>query len=96
MATMHRPVPIPGELIETIRSYPVSREIEHCGIRFSLSPFEFQAQCPQCGTVIKVRSLSGVAEIEDVFDAVLEWMNQPGANEVANRRQAAIAEDEET
>jgi hypothetical protein len=51
-------------------------------------------ECPRCGVRIKVRSFSAIPEIEDVFDAVFEWMNQEGAREVAERRQATLAAEE--
>jgi hypothetical protein len=88
-------VEIPGGLIEGLRTFPVRREVEHCGQVFAVSPFEFYAACPQCGTRIKVRSCSGVLEIEDVFDAVFEWLRRPGAQELMRRRQQVMAEDED-
>ena len=85
---------ITPDLLEAIRSFPAEREVEHCGVRFKTSPFEFYAECPRCGTRMKLRSFSGVGEIEDVFDAVFEWMNQPVAEEAARRRRLAL-EDED-
>lgn len=90
--TPHR-IDVPSDLIEALRTFPREREIEHCGARFVASPFDFYATCPHCGTRIKLRSFSAVNEIEDVFDAVFEWMNQPGAAELARRRQQVIEED---
>ncbi|SRR5579884_1612735 len=86
---------ISQDLLDAVRTLPVRREIEHCGTRFSVSPFDFYAECPGCGSRLKVRSYSGVLELEDVFDAFFEWLNQPGAQEVARRRQEIIAEDAE-
>src|SRR2546422_711621 len=63
------------------------------GTRFAVSPFDIYAVCPRCGTRLKVRALSAVTEIEDVFDAVFEWMNSPAGREAAARRQREIAED---
>jgi hypothetical protein len=80
-------------LLEAIRTFPVRREVEHCETRIIVPPFDFYADCPRCGTRIKVRSFSGVGEIEDVFDAVFEWMNQPKAQEEALRRQLAFKEE---
>jgi hypothetical protein len=40
-----------------------------------------------------MRSFSAVTEIEDVFDAVFEWLNRPEAQELARRRQREIAND---
>jgi hypothetical protein len=84
---------IPAGLLDAIRSFPLEREVEHCGIRTKVSPFDCYAQCPQCGAHIKVRSFSGVDEVEDVFDAVFEWMNRPMAQEVVRRRLNALEED---
>src|SRR5437016_4816970 len=86
-------VNIPWSLVEEIKAFPVRREVEHCGTMFDVSPFAFYAECPHCGTRIKVRSNSGVTETEDVFDAVFEWMNQPGAAEAVRERQQVIAAD---
>jgi hypothetical protein len=88
-------VDVPAGLLEEIRSFPVKREVEHCGHTFCVSPFDFYAECPQCHTRIKVRSFSGVTEIEDVFDAVFEWMARPGAEEIVRRRQQVMKDDEE-
>ncbi len=86
-------IDIPEGLVDAIRSFPAEREIEHCGRRITFSPFDVYARCPQCGTRIKVRSFSATTEIEDVFDAFFEWLNRPGAREVANRRQQALQND---
>ncbi len=85
---------ISTDLIEAIRAFPVRRETEHCGTRIATDPFDFYVQCPRCGARIKVRSFTAVPEIEDVFDAVFEWMNQAGAAEAAKRRQAALSAEE--
>ena len=87
------PIVVPSDLIESIRSFPGERIVEHCGARWTVSPFDIYATCPHCGAPIKVRSFSGCPEIEDVFDAVFEWMNQPGAEELVRQRRQAIAED---
>jgi hypothetical protein len=83
------------ELVDAIKSFPVRRTIEHCGASISASPFDFYADCPTCGARIKVRSFSAATEIEDVFDAVFEWMNNPAAREVAARRRQEIEADRE-
>jgi len=41
-----------------------------------------------------VRAFSAPAEIEDVIDAVLLWLNQPEAEELARRRQFVLAGDD--
>src|SRR5258708_7960116 len=66
-----------ANLLEAIRTYPLQREVEHCGQRFLVSPFDVYTECPHCRSRIKIRSFSGVTELEDVFDAVFEWLNQP-------------------
>jgi hypothetical protein len=85
---------VSADLLQAIRAFPVRREIEHCGARIAVDPFEFYAVCPHCGSRIKVRSFAATPEIEDVFDAVFEWMNQEGTPEVAKRRQLALAAEE--
>jgi len=89
----HPPIELSTDLIEAIRSFPPRREVEHCGSRFAVSPFDIYAVCPGCGTQLKVRALSAVPEMEDVFDAVFEWMNSSAGREAAARRQREIAED---
>ena len=89
-------VRVPEELIEAIRTFPVQPEVEHCGSRFTASPFDFSVDCPRCGVRIKVRSFSAGGEIDGFFDAVFEWMNRPLAQDEARRRQTALKDDEET
>ena len=81
-------------LLEAIRSLPLKREVEHCGQRFVVSPFDIYATCPKCGAQLKSRSFSGATEVEDVFDAVFEWMNQPGAAELVRKRREIIERDQ--
>lgn len=88
-------VDVPSDLIEVLRTFPHEREVEHCGAKIVSSPFDFYATCPHCGARIKLRAFSAGYEIEDIFDAVFEWMNQPGAAELARRRQQAIEADRE-
>jgi len=85
------PVEIPTQLVEAIRHFPTSRDVEHCGRKWSVSPFDFYATCPECSRQIKLRSFSANREIEDVFDAMLEWIAQPGVEEHVRRRQAMLA-----
>jgi hypothetical protein len=83
-------------LIEEIKSFPLKRGVEHCGGTFYVSPFDIYARCPQCMSDIKLRSFSGVTEIEDIFDAVFEWIDQPEALLLVKQRQKAIKEDKDT
>ena len=84
---------VSAELIDAIRGFPLEREVEHCGNSWSISSFAIYAICPQCHSRIKVRSFAANPEIEDVFDAVFEWMNQPGAQRLAEERMTSIAAD---
>src|SRR3954454_22342621 len=89
-------VDVSEDLLEAIRTFPVQREFEHCGVRMMVAPFDFYADCPRCGARVKVRSFSGAGEIEDVFDAVFEWMNRPKAEDEARRRQLALREESDS
>jgi hypothetical protein len=84
---------ISEDLLDAVRSLPAEREVEHCGAGFKVSTFDFYAECPHCGSRLKLRSLSGVPEVEDVFDAVFERLNDTAARRVAERRRQAIQDD---
>lgn len=88
-------IEVSDELLQAIRSLPLKREIEHCGQRIAVSPFDIYATCPKCGSQLKARSFSGASEVEDLFDAVFEWMNQPGAAELVRKRQEVIEKDKD-
>jgi hypothetical protein len=93
--SLTKEVEISQSLPEAIAAFPLNREVMHCGVGFAVSPFEIYATCPNCQTRLKVRSFSAATEIEDVFDAVFAWLNQPGAQEIAARRQQQIVDDPE-
>ena len=80
-------------LVEAIASFPIQRDVHHCGTTFNVSPFDIYVTCPVCKKRVKVRSFAAVTEIEDIFDAVMTWMLQPGASEAVQRRMAEIAAD---
>ena len=80
-------------LLEAIAALPVRREVRHCGAAFTTAPLDLYATCPVCGVRIKVRGFSAAPEVEDVFDAVLGWMLQPGGEAAARARLAGIAAD---
>jgi hypothetical protein len=88
-------VDVPQALLDAIATFPLKREVMHCGQSFEVSPFDIYATCPVCKTRFKVRAFGAVSEIEDVFDAVFGWMNQPGAAEIVRERQREIAADAE-
>ena len=69
---------------------PIAREIEHCGSTFEASPFDYYVVCPVCGERMKQRGLGGVETLEDVFDAVFEWIERNRADEIVERRRAEI------
>ena len=80
-------------LIEQIKRFQGSRSVEHCGNTFRVPSFEFNVRCPLCDVEIKVRAFSAVTEIEDVFDAVFEWLLDPTNKEVAEKRMLEIKND---
>ncbi len=82
------------ELIDAIKSFPTHRDVSHCGLTFQVPSLAIYGTCPTCGSRIKVRSFAAVPELEDLFDAMLEWTLSPEARRVAEERQRAIAEDE--
>jgi predicted nucleic acid-binding Zn-ribbon protein len=89
-----KPEPIISQnLLEEIRGFSATRDVRHCGETFETSSFDVYATCPRCGTRIKVRSFSGWLEIEDVFDAVFEWLERTQADAVVERRRCQIRED---
>ena len=90
---LQRELKIPYNLLEEIKSFPQKRVVEHCGKTFFVSSFDIYATCPQCMTNIKVRSFSAETEIEDVFDAVFEWVSHAGALTLMQERQRIIKED---
>jgi hypothetical protein len=88
-------IPIPPGLADALREFPTVRNVEHCGKRFTANPLAIYAYCPQCQAEIKVRAFSAVDELEDVIDAVLQWMNNPAAAHAAEQRAAELREDED-
>ncbi len=91
----HAAPAIPAGLIDALRALPAEREIEHCGARFRVAALDMYAACPECGARIKLRGFSGHDDVEDVVDAVLEWMLDPECRKVAEGRQAVIERDRE-
>lgn len=86
-------IEIPSKLLELLRGLPKAREVEHCACVFEVSPFDIYATCPKCQTKIKVRSFCDAVELEDVFDAVFEWMERAKADDLVARRRREISED---
>ncbi|REJ90507.1 MAG: hypothetical protein DWQ34_17150 [Planctomycetota bacterium] len=90
-----RSLDVPADLIDAVRNFPTHRSVAHCGETFTVGPFEHYATCPQCGERLKLRSFSANYEIEDVFDAVFEWMNDPQAQVIAEARRRVIQVDDD-
>ena len=86
------PVEIDSALLEAIRTFPRFRSVVHCGETINTSPFAIYADCPKCGQRIKVRSFGGGDEVEDVFDAVFAWMNDPQVQKYVDQRRKDIAD----
>lgn len=90
------PPAVSPDLLEAIRAFPTKRVVSHCRTEFEVSPFDIYASCPQCGGAVKVRSFSGGAELEDVFDAVFRWLLSPEAAPHLQRRQLQLGDDDGT
>jgi hypothetical protein len=88
-------VELRSDLIEAIRTFPLERDVEHCCKRITVSAFDFYVKCPRCGHELKLRSFSAIPEIDDMFDAVFEWVERPGARDLMHRRQVALRADNE-
>lgn len=81
------------ELVDAVESFPIIREVNHCGETFSVSPFDLSAKCPTCNARIKLRAFSANLELEDLFDAFLGWLANPEAAKIAAERQKQLKED---
>jgi hypothetical protein len=91
--TPAKSVEVSAELVEALRSFPRARTVDHCGSALQVSPLALYAECPICRQRVKLRAFSAEHEIEDVFDAVLEWMNEPQALAYAEQRRKEIGHD---
>lgn len=80
-------------VVEAIESFPTAREVTHCGATFVVPSLDIYANCPRCGTRLKVRAMAAVTEVEDLFDAFAAWLTAPGASELIQARQRQLAED---
>ncbi|KAF0247150.1 MAG: hypothetical protein FD180_89 [Planctomycetota bacterium] len=83
-----------SELLKIIKEFPSFREFRcTCGSSSRSSPLDIYATCPNCLMKFKQRSFGGGPEVEDFFDAVLEWAGRADAREFARRRQRDIQND---
>lgn len=63
----------------------------HTSVRYHA--LQIYANCPKCNTQIKVRAFGGVGtEIQDVIDAVLEWIGDGENLEAVLKRHKQIRE----
>jgi hypothetical protein len=88
-----KPVEVSADLLEALRAFPHVRTVKHCDSTMEVSPLALYAVCPACRQRVKLRSFSGAPEIEDVIDAVLEWLADPAARAYAEQRRQEIEED---
>jgi len=84
---------VSDELIAAIKDFPIQRNVDHCGEAFAVASLDNYATCPKCATVIKMRSFSNNPELDDVFDAVLEWLHNPAAQEIFEKRRMLVFAD---
>jgi hypothetical protein len=84
---------VPRGLIDAILAKSPWREVLHCGVTKRISTFDIYFECDVCGEEVKVRAMSGVEDVEDVFDAVFQWALDPDAASVMKARQADIRDD---
>jgi hypothetical protein len=77
------------DLVEYLRRFPTERSVQRCDTDRSRARILFELS--EVRRNDQLRPFGGT-EIEDLFDAVFEWMNQPGAESIVRRRREAIAE----
>jgi hypothetical protein len=80
-------------VLNAIGALPPIRKVEHCSTSFLAPVFAMYGNCPDCDAQVKMRSFSGELEVEDVFDAVFEWMSSTEGSLAASRRIAQINDD---
>ncbi len=86
------------QIIEEINSLPHYREFtcKNCGLKQKVYILVIQGKCEQCGIIYKYRGFGSIGtEIEDVIDAVLEWLGTGSELEDAMNRKKAIDTYEE-
>lgn len=87
-------VEIPAELLDAIRSLPAERTVVHCGEEMQVSPLALYATCTHCGEILKLRGFTAHPEVEDVVDAVLEWMATPEGRAASASRMRDLTSDD--
>jgi hypothetical protein len=80
-------------VIEKIQKLPHDRiwMCRKCGQRNTASVLAIDVDCERCSTKHKLRGDAAIGtEVEDVIDAVLEWMGTGARLEVVMKRKSAI------
>jgi hypothetical protein len=86
------------KIIEGIQKLPHYREYTctKCGQKQKAYMLLIHGKCERCGTEYKFRGIAPIgSEIEDVVDAVLDWLGKGIEFEDAMKRKHAIDSDEE-
>lgn len=80
------------DLINEIENLPHYREYtcKICGSQQKVFILTFQTTCTTCGAISWQRSRTRRHEIEDVIDAVLEWIGSDDVLALALQRKKAI------
>ena len=87
-----------SKVIDKIQGLPHYREYicTKCGHKQKIYILVIHGTCEQCGTAYKFRGIEPIgSEIEDVIDAVLEWMGQGKELEDAMKWKQIIDSSEE-
>lgn len=85
------------DLIDEIENLPHYREYtcKVCGARQKVFILTFQTACTQCGAISWQRSRTKRHEIEDLIDAVLEWIGSDEILALALQRKREIDEKDD-
>ena len=85
-----------NDIIDEIKALPHFRDITcaDCDTSFRVHTLEIHANCPKCGATPKCRAFGGIGtEVQDVIDAVLEWMGEGESLDAVMSRHKMIMED---
>lgn len=67
------------QIIEEINKLPHYREFtcDNCGLKQKVYILVIHGKCEQCGVEYKYRGIGPIgSEVEDIIDAVLEWLGK--------------------
>ena len=81
------------EVIQRIEKLRPYRDFicEKCGHKQQVYTLTIQSSCDKCGLKVKHRGYAAIgSEIEDVVDAVLEWLGQGDELKLAMQRKNEI------